>query len=118
MDEEKKLKINGDHFTKVLTKEIQELNIVLKIQLANIKGRARRSPLLNLYESGRLNIEFVLKEMPKLNNKTSDLPTGERTVLKGIIEKAIKQTVLEEEEEKAEKEKPKKKTTKAKAKKE
>lgn len=94
--EEKKLKIDGERFQEVLQEELNELNGSLEKQLLLIKGKAKRNPLLNLYYSKRLNLEYVLEEMPKLMNKTSTLPSGEREVLRNIISKAINKTALDQ----------------------
>lgn len=125
--EEKKLNINGEHFAKVLDSEIKSLiGRVEKARIA-LDGKAKRNPLLNLIDSGRLTKEYVLTEMPKLQDKTSTLPSGEREVLRDIIGTTIRRTAkeqaetqLKEAQEKLDKKEKaaKAKTAKAKSKKE
>ena len=114
--EEKKLNINGEHFAKVLDSEIKSLI-----------GRVEKARMLNLIDSGRLTKEYVLTEMPKLQDKTSTLPSGEREVLRDIIGTTIRRTAkeqaetqLKEAQEKLDKKEKaaKAKTAKAKSKKE
>ena len=96
--EEKKLNINGEHFAKVLDSEIK--SIIGRVEKARkaLKGKAKRNPLLNLIDSGRLTKEYVLTEMPKLQDKTSTLPSGERAILRDIIGTAVRRTAIEQAE--------------------
>lgn len=92
--EEKKLKINGEHFAEVLESEINKLLARVSAKRAEL-GKVKSNPLLKLIDSGRMTKEYVLTEMPKLQNKTSTLPSGERAVLRDIIATAIRRTAIE-----------------------
>lgn len=95
--EEKKLNINGEHFAKVLDSEIKSIILRVEARRAEL-GKVKKNPLLNLIDSGRLTKEYVLTEMPKLQDKTSTLPSGERAVLRDIIGTAIRRTAIEQAE--------------------
>lgn len=94
--EEKKLNIDGEHFAKVLGQEIR--SVISRVDKARkeLNGKAKRNSLLNLIDSGRLTKEYVLKEMSKLQSKTSTLPSGERAVLSDIIGTAVRRTATEQ----------------------
>lgn len=94
------LKINGDHFQQVLGEEVERVRGSIKTRLALLKGSPKKNPLLNLYNSGRLTKECILQEMPLLQDKKSQLPSGERQVYSEIISIAIKRTAYEEAKEK------------------
>lgn len=96
--EEKKLNIDGEHFAKVLDSEIKA--VIGRVEKARkaLNGKAKRNPLLNLIDSGRLTKEYVLAEMKKLQDKTSTLPSGERAVLRDIIGTAVRRTAIEQAE--------------------
>ena len=121
------MNIDGEHFAKVLDSEIKKLIERVEKARKALNGKAKRNPLLNLIDSGRLTKEFVLTEMPKIQSKTSTLPSGEREVLRDIIGTAIRRTAneqveaqLKEAQEKLDKKEKalKAKTAKAKSKKE
>jgi hypothetical protein len=95
MEETKKLKLDGKHFSKVLEDYVESLKRQLNV-LAQSKKRMRTNPLLTLWKSKRLTKEYILLEMPRLQNKTSKLPSSERAVLHDIISTCIKKTALEE----------------------
>ena len=94
------LKINGDHFQQVLGEEVERVRGSIKTRLALLKGSPKKNPLLNLYNSGRLTKECILQEMPLLQDKKSQLPSGERQVYSEIISISIKRTAYEEAKEK------------------
>ena len=104
--EEKKLKINGEHFAEVLESEIKNLLLRVSAKRAEL-GKVKSNPLLKLIDSGRMTKEYVLTEMPKLQNKTSTLPSGERAVLRDIIGTAIHRTAIEQAKKEAEEEQKK-----------
>ena len=65
--------------------------------------RIKSNPLCNLIDAGLFTVDRIIEEMPKLEAKTSSLPSGQRQVLYQAIEMAMVKmlrTAKEELEEK------------------
>lgn len=65
--------------------------------------RIKSNPLCNLIDAGLFTVDRIIEEMPKLEAKTSSLPSGQRKVLYQAIEMAMVKmlrTAKEELEEK------------------
>ncbi len=63
----------------------------------------KASPTLRLLESGRLKLNFILSEFPKIANKESQLPRGERDAIANIIFEAARRVVILNQQERAQK---------------
>ena len=56
--------------------------------------RIKSAPAFTLYRSGRLNVDWIFAEFPKVINKESKESAGVRDVVKIIVMVAAKRTVL------------------------
>ena len=54
----------------------------------------KSAPAFTLYRSGRLTVDWIFAEFPKVVNKESKEPAGVRDVVKSIVMVAAKRTVL------------------------
>ena len=66
-------------------------------------NRLKTTPLLRLMEEGKLNTAFLFSEFEKIANKESNLPAGQRKVVRDIVLVAARRTVLIKQEERARK---------------
>lgn len=94
--EETKLKIEGERFIENLDKVVDQFNKDMEQRIAKFKGQRLKSvPVLKMYREGRITRDLILAEMKKLQDKTSNLPSGERQVYSTLISDAIKKTATE-----------------------
>lgn len=63
----------------------------------------KSNPLLVLLREGKFTVEFLKAEFPKISEKTSSLPSGQRDVIASIVFAAAKRTVLLKHAERAQK---------------
>ena len=49
----------------------------------------KSNPLCNLIDGGQFTVDRILEELPKLEAKTSELPSGQREVMMQAIEMAM-----------------------------
>lgn len=56
-----------------------------------------------LLREGKFTVEFLKAEFPKISEKTSSLPSGQRDVIASIVFAAAKRTVLLKHAERAQK---------------
>lgn len=91
--------MSGEHFVEVLDRVVDKFNSDMKKRIDGFNGQRLKSvPVLKLYREGRITRDLILAEMPKLQNKTSTLPRGERDVYSTLISDAVKQAAIEEAE--------------------
>ena len=94
--EEKKIKVEGEKFIENLDKVVDQFNKDMERRIASFKGQRLKSvPVLKMYREGRITRDLILAEMKKLQDKTSNLPSGERQVYSTLISDAIKKTAAE-----------------------
>lgn len=74
-------------------------------KLANEHGakNLKATPLTNLMKQGKLTVEFLKAEFPKIANKQSDLPSSQRQIVSQIVFNAAQRTVLLKRAERARK---------------
>lgn len=65
---------------------------------ANLKA----DPLGNLLKQGRLTVDFLKAEFPKIANKESQLPSSQRSIVSQLVFNAAQRTVLLKRAERAE----------------
>lgn len=93
---ETKIKLEGEHFIKVLDRVVDKFNKDMELRIASFGGQRLKSvPVLKMYREGRITRDLILAEMKKLQDKTSTLPSGERQVYSTLISDAIKLAALE-----------------------
>ena len=63
--------------------------------------RLKRSPLLNLIETDRLTVDYVMAEFPKVAGKKSELPACQREIIGSLVFNAARRTVLIKQRERA-----------------
>ena len=64
-------------------------------------ARLKATPLLNLMKQGRLTVDFLKAEFPKVANKQSQLPSSQRDIVSSIVFNAAQRTVLLKRAERA-----------------
>lgn len=57
-------------------------------------SKVKASPLTRLIEEGKLTVEFLKGEFPKIANKKSALPASKREVISYLVFNAAQRTVL------------------------
>lgn len=89
MDKSNKLELTKDQFEAALEKELASIKDQIKMTRLGANGPLRQTPLLKLYDEGKLEKVFIVLEMPKIQNKTSTLSSAQRKVVSAIISKSI-----------------------------
>ena len=92
MEEKRNALANNPDFIKALDDVIDKWKE--KIKKAGKVADLKKSPIVNLYESGNLTREFILSEMPKLSAKTSTLPSGTRSCIAQLVEGAVAYAII------------------------
>jgi len=93
---ESKIKLTGSEFEKALSLTISEIKDKVRKERAESseKGmRLKSSPLLALVDGGNFTKDFIVREMPKLQNRSSMLSSGVRKVLEATISLAERRAV-------------------------
>ena len=108
MDENNKLKLTKEEFEPALVEVLQDIKNKIITAKAVAKGKLKANPMHRLYDEGKLSKDFVLNEMPKLQNKTSTQPRVVRDILSDIIRKSIRKAYLKQAKERLDKEAEKK----------
>ena len=94
--EEKKIKVEGEKFIENLDKVVDQFNKDMEARIKSFGGQRLKSvPVLKMYREGRITRDLILAEMKKLQDKTSNLPRGERDVYSTLISDAVKKTAEE-----------------------
>lgn len=71
---------------------------------ACIEGKLiKSSPLFRLLKDGKLTLSFILSEFPKIANKESRLPRGERDIIANIVFESARRVVFLNQQERAQK---------------
>lgn len=52
-------------------------------------AQLKSSPVIRLMDEGNLSLSFILSEFPKIANKESRLPRGQRDVVANIVFEAV-----------------------------
>ncbi|MBQ8709387.1 MAG: hypothetical protein IJ550_02230 [Bacteroidaceae bacterium] len=84
-----KLELSKEQFESALEKELASIKDKIKMTRLGANGPLKQTPLLKLYDEGKLEKVFIVLEMPKIQNKTSTLPRAQRDVVSAIISKSI-----------------------------
>lgn len=85
-----KLELSKEQFESALEKELASIKDKIKMTRLGAKnGPLKQTPLLKLYDEGKLEKVFIVLEMPKIQNKTSMLSSSQRKVVSAIISKSI-----------------------------
>lgn len=61
------------------------------------------SPVIRLMDEGNFSLSFILSEFPKIANKESQLPRGQRDVVANIVFEAARRVVFLNQQERARK---------------
>ena len=97
--EKQKIELTREKFEAALEKELRTIKDSIDSKRLCLDGELKRNPLLNLYDEGKLKKEFIIQEMPRIQDKTSKLSSAKRRVLSGIISKAINRAAKEIQEQ-------------------
>ena len=81
-----------------IIEEVKEQN--RKTQ-AEAKTDLKANPFIRLQEDGKLTLEFIKAEFPKITNKQSDLSAGKRDTISRLVFNAAQRTVLLKRAERA-----------------
>ncbi len=65
------------------------------------KNGLKSIPLTKLIKEGKLTVDFLKAEFPKIAAKTSSLPSSQRTLIANVIFTAARRTVLLKQAERA-----------------
>lgn len=90
--ESKNLKLTGEQFEEALDIVIKETKSQIEAKHARL-GRLKANPYDQLMNSGRMRKDFIVREMPKIQNKTSTLSSSQRQVVSALISLAIRKAV-------------------------
>lgn len=66
-------------------------------------AQLKSSPVIRLMDEGNLSLSFILSEFPKIANKESRLPRGQRDVVANIVFEAARRVVFLNQQERARK---------------
>lgn len=74
-----------------------------KVQIQIGGAQLKSSPVIRLMDEGNLSLSFILSEFPKIANKESRLPRGQRDVVANIVFEAARRVVFLNQQERARK---------------
>lgn len=66
-------------------------------------AQLKSSPVIRLMDEGNFSLSFILSEFPKIVNKESQLPRGQRDVVANIVFEAARRVVFLNQQERARK---------------
>lgn len=66
-------------------------------------AQLKSSPVIRLMDEGNFSLSFILSEFPKIANKESQLPRGQRDVVANIVFEAARRVVFLNQQERARK---------------
>lgn len=97
-----KIKLTGEEFEHSLALTISEIKEKVRKKREEVTENGKRlksSPLLTLIDNGEFTKDFIVKEIPGLQNKCSKLPSGARKVLEATISIAVRRAVAQKSSE-------------------
>lgn len=77
--------------------------LILRRNGLNFTAEVEGHPVIRLMDEGNLSLSFILSEFPKIANKESRLPRGQRDVVANIVFEAARRVVFLNQQERARK---------------